>query len=364
MSLMKKMKKSTKIVGSDVLSESKLFSEKDEVPTSIYAINIALSGDIDGGMRAGILSIAANSRHFKTSFSLLIASAYMKKHKDAVLVFYDSEFGSGNTAFKSFGIDTERVLHIPITNIEEITFDLSSKLDNNNPDGIKRGDKVFILVDSIGNLASTKEAANAVEGHGASDFGLRAKSLKSFYRIITPHLTLKNIPMVVINHVYEEMKLYGKTIMSGGSGGMLASDNVWIIGRSQEKEGTELIGYNFNINIEKSRYIKEKSKIPILVSFDGGISKYTGILDLAVEAGEVVKPKQGWYSLVDKETGELIGSNKREKDTGTDEFLGVVVARESFKKWVRDNFQLGLNQMVSDDEVATKLASLDVDEDI
>ena len=365
MSLMKKMIKTTKIVGADILSDSKLFSEKEEFSTPVYAINLALSGDIDGGMRPGsLLSIAAHSRHFKTHFSLLIASAYMKKHSDAVLIFYDSEFGSGKTAFDSFGIDSSRVLHIPITNIEEITFDLSSKLDNNNADGIKRGDKIFILVDSIGNLASTKEAANAAEGHGATDMGLRAKSLKSFYRIITPHLTMKNIPMVVINHVYEEMKLYGKTIMSGGSGGLLSSDNVWIIGRSQEKDGTDLVGYNFNINIEKSRYVKEKSKIPILVTFDEGISKYTGMLDLAVEAGEVVKPKQGWYALVNKETGEIIGSNKREKDTDSDDFLGVVVKRESFKQWVRDNFQYSHTKLVSDEDIADKLASLDADADI
>ena len=347
--LMDKMLKNTKLSGADILSDSVLFLEKEVIPTDIPAINIALSGDLDGGLRPGLTTIAGQSRHFKSSYALLMAGAYMKKHPDGVILFYDSEFGSPSDYFSSFGIDPARVLHIPIMNIEELTFDLAKKLETTNDDGIKRGDKVFIFVDSVGNLASSKEAANAVDAHAASDMGTRAKSLKSFYRIITPHLNAKNIPMIVINHVYEEMKLYGKTIVSGGQGGMLSSDTVWIIGKSQEKDGTELLGYNFTINVEKSRYVKEKTKVPILVTFDGGISKYTGILPLAVEAGEVIKPSNGFYQLVDKSTGELIGNKIREKMTWSEDFLGVVLKRESFKVWIRDKYKIAqANMIVSD----------------
>jgi RecA/RadA recombinase len=347
--LMDRMIKNTKLVGADVLSDSKLFSEKEVIQTDIPAINIALSGDLDGGLRPGLTTIAGLSRHFKSSYALLMAGAYMKKHPDGMILFYDSEFGANADYFTSFGIDPNSVLHIPIMNIEELTFDLSKKLDTANDDGIKRGDKIFILVDSVGNLASKKEADNAVDGHGATDMGLRAKSLKSFYRIITPHLNAKNIPMVVINHVYEEMKMYGKTIVSGGQGGMLSSDTVWIIGKSQEKDGTELLGYTFNINVEKSRYVREKSKIPIIVKFDGGISKFTGILEMALAAGEVIKPKNAWYQLADKSTGELLGSAVREKMTQTEDFLGVVLKRESFKQWIRDTYKIAQSKMIMDD---------------
>jgi len=347
--LMERMIKSTKIKDADVLTDSKLFTDKETIQTAIPLINIALSGDIDGGLRPGLTSIAGPSRHFKSSYALLMAAAYMKKHEDAIIMFYDSEFGSPEAYFKSFGIDVNRVLHIPITNVEELKFDLMQKLDNKNADGIKRGDKVFILVDSVGNLASAREADNAVEGNSAQDM-TRAKELKSLWRLVTPHLNLKNIPMIAIQHTYMEMKMYGKNIMSGGQGGMLSSDNVWIIGKSQEKDGTDLIGYTFTINIEKSRYVKEKSKLEILVKFDGGISKYTGILDLAVLAGEVIKPKNARFQLVDKETGELIGDKPvKEEDTECEEFLGVVLKRESFKQWVRDTFKLAEGKMLADE---------------
>ena len=347
--LMDKLIKSTKIKDVSVLTDSKLFKDKAVIPTDVPLINIALSGDIDGGLRPGLTSIAGPSRHFKSSYALLMASAYMKKYDDAIILFYDSEFGSPEAYFTSFGIDPSRVVHIPITNIEEFKFDIMKKLDNSNEDGIKRGDHVFILIDSIGNLASIKEVDDAIEGNSAADMS-RAKQLKSTWRMITPHLTLKDIPLVAVQHTYEEQKLYGKTIMSGGQGGMLSSDNVWIIGKSQEKDGTELLGYTFTINIEKSRYVKEKSKLKVVVKFDGGISKYTGILDLAIEAGEVIKPKNARYQLVDKSTGEILGDPVKEEATENEKFLGVVLKRESFKQWVRENFQLARGTMLASDD--------------
>lgn len=345
--LMAKMAKTTKIKEASVLTESILFTEKDMIQTSIPLINIALSGDIDGGLRPGLTSIAGPSRHFKSSYALLMASAYLKKYDDAIIIFYDSEFGSPKEYFKSFGIDADRVFHIPFTNIEELKFDIMGKLDNSNADGIKRGDHVFILIDSIGNAASVKEFQDAVNENSAADMS-RAKSLKSLWRLITPHLTMKNIPLVAIQHTYEEQKMFGKTIMSGGQGGMLSSDNVWMIGKSQEKDGTELLGYTFTIMIEKSRYTKEKSKLKVVVKFDGGISKYTGILDLAIEAGEVIKPKNARFQLVDKSTGELLGEPVKVEATECEEFLGVVLKRESFKQWIREKFQIVQGTMVHD----------------
>lgn len=345
--LMSKLLKSTKIKEASALSDSVLFTKKDVITTAIPLINIALSGDIDGGLRPGLTSIAGPSRHFKSNYALIMAAAYMKKYEDAVILFYDSEFGSPAKYFESAGIDPERVVHIPITNIEELQFDLMSKLDRKNDDGIKRGDHVFILIDSIGNLASIREVNNAIEENGALDM-TRAKSLKGLWRMVTPFMTLLDIPMVAINHVYTEQKMFGKDIMSGGQGGMLSSDNVWIIGKAQEKDGTDLLGYKFTINIEKSRYTKEKSKLPVLVKFDGGISKYTGILDLALEAGEVIKPKNARFQLVNKETGELIGDPVKEEATENENFLGVVLKRESFKQWVRDKFQVATGALIAE----------------
>jgi hypothetical protein len=88
MSLLDKLKKNSKIKGTDILSESTLYSKKDVCQTSVPMINVALSGSIDGGLTSGLTVLAGPSKHFKTSFGLLMAAAYLKKHEDAVLLFY------------------------------------------------------------------------------------------------------------------------------------------------------------------------------------------------------------------------------------------------------------------------------------
>ena len=338
--LLDKIRKNSTIKDSSILDDSKLFNDVDETATEIYALNIALSGDIDGGLKSGILTVAGPSRHFKSLYSLIMASAYLRKHPDAALLFYDSEFGSPVSYFKSVGIDPARVIHTPVKNLEELKFDIMQQLD-----GIERGDKLFILIDSIGNLASVKEAQDALDGKSVGDM-TRAKAGKSLFRIITPYLRLKDIPLVQIGHIYMTQEIYSKPILSGGTGIMLASDNVWIIGRSQDKGSDGLDGYFFNINIEKSRYVREKSKIPINVKFEGGISKYAGLLDIALELGAVQKPSNGWYSTVDMSTGEMDSKKYRAKDTDTDEFWKPLIKCPIFKQKIRDRFQVSAGSLI------------------
>ena len=146
--------------------------------------------------------------------------------------------------------------------------------------------------------------------------------------------------MIVVNHTYKTMELYAKDIVGGGTGSYYSADNIFIIGRQQEKEGTEVIGYNFIINVEKSRYVKEKSKIPVTVSFNGGISKWSGLLDIALESGHVIKPSNGWYSKVDVETGEVEEKKFREKDTDTKDFWIPILKQKSFQQFVEDKYRV------------------------
>ena len=112
--------------------------------------------------------------------------------------------------------------------------------------------KVIIVIDSIGNLASKKELEDALNEKSVADMS-RAKALKGLFRMVTPYLTMKNVPLLAVNHTYQEIGLFPKSIVSGGTGIYYSADNIWIIGRQQQKQGTEVKGYNFVINVEKSR---------------------------------------------------------------------------------------------------------------
>ena len=284
-------------------------------------------------------------RSFKTGFALLLASSYLKKYPDGVILFYDSEFGTPQSYFTKFKIPLDSVVHTPITDVEELKFDLMKQLKE-----ITREDQVLIIIDSIGNLASKKEVEDAMNEKSVADMS-RAKQLKSLFRMITPHLTLKDIPLVAVNHTYKEIGMFPKDIVGGGTGGVYSADNIWILGRQQDKDGTEIQGYHFVINIEKSRYVREKSKIPITVSYEGGINRWSGLLELAIEGGYVVKPKVGWYAVVDKETGEVGSKNYRAGDIVDNKDFWVTILKETdFATWLKNRFSLDSDMSLMSDD--------------
>ena len=342
---MDKLKKNSKIKETAILSTSKFFTDKEMVPTDVPMVNVALSGSIDGGISPGLTVLAGPSKHFKTSFALLMAGAYMTAKKDAVMLFYDSEFGSPQSYFEQFGIDTSRVLHTPIKHVEDLKFDLINQLE-----ALDRDDDVIVVIDSIGNLASKKELDDALNEKGVADMS-RAKALKGLFRMATPYLAMKNIPMLAINHTYKEIGLFPKDVVSGGTGIYYSADNIWIIGRRQNKTGTEVMGYDFVIKVEKSRYVKEQSKIPITVSWDGGVEKNSGLLEVALAGGYVFKPSNGWYQRVDKNTGELVDPKVRQKDTLSNEFWAPIFETSDFATFLQKTYQIGYKSDINHESV-------------
>src|SRR6056300_1710300 len=346
MSLIDKLMKNSTSKMTAPLMDSKVYGKKEMATTPVPMVNVALSGRVDGGLTPGLLMLAGPSKHFKSAFGLMMAAAYQKKYEDAVILFYDSEFGTPQSYFESFGIDMDRVVHTPITDVEQLKFDITKQLQE-----MEKDDHVMIIIDSIGNLASKKEVEDALNEKSVADMS-RAKQLKSLFRIITPHLNLKDIPLVAVNHTYKEIGMFPKDIVSGGTGSYYSADAIWIIGRQQEKEGTEIAGYHFVINIEKSRHVREKSKIPITVTFEGGIAKWSGLLDVAEKLGYIRKPKVGWYEAVDPSTGEVLTEKlmraKELIDNG--DFWKQMFEKTDFAQAIRDNYTVGGKALFSENE--------------
>lgn len=334
--LMSKLRKNSSFKDGrvNVLSESKYLNDKTSTPTHIPAMNIAFSGTLNGGFTSGLTMLAGPSKHFKTAFGLIMMKAYMDANPESVVLFYDSEFGTPQAYFDIFEIDTTRIVHVPVTDLEELKFDMVSQLKELDTD-----DKVFIMVDSVGNLASKKEVDDAEKGSSAADM-TRAKQFKSLFRMITPHLTMKDIPMVAINHTYDSQGMFPTKVVSGGTGMYYSADTIWIIGRQQDKVGTEIAGYHFVINVEKSRFVKEKSKIPISVSWENGVDKFSGLLDMALGYGVLLR-SGAWLQHVDMETGEVIEKKFREKETHSAEFWEPILADTKFNDWIIAKYRVG-----------------------
>ena len=127
-SLMEKLARNSTVKLTASIMDSKVYGKKEMSPTPVPMVNVALSGRVDGGLTPGLLMLAGPSKHFKSAFALLMAAAYQKKNKDAVILFYDSEFGTPQAYFESFGVNMDQVIHTPITNVEELKFDIMKQL--------------------------------------------------------------------------------------------------------------------------------------------------------------------------------------------------------------------------------------------
>lgn len=345
--------KKSKLDGSSILSKSTFMNSKEYTSTPIPVINLAFSGKLDGGFSSGLHMLAGKSKSFKSLLGLIMCKAYLDKNPEGLILFYDSEFGITQSYLESNGIDAERVIHIPIMNIEEWKFDVMNKLEE-----LTRDDKVMIFVDSVGNLASKKEVEDALNEKSVADM-TRAKQMKSVYRMITPYLTKINIPMVVINHTYAGMDQYSPDVVSGGTGGIYSSDNIMVIGKRKIKDGKDLTGHTFILNAEKSRFIKEKSAIPFEVTFDGGIDTYSGLLDIAKITGHVECPKMGWYTRTSVENDK----NWRRKESSCKEFWQPLLEDENFLKAVKSLYSLDSGPLFREDLSEILNEDIDIDKE-
>ena len=332
--ILKRLKKTSSIEESCIFNDSDIYVLKESIPTPIPIINLVLSGKFfDGGITRGLTVWAGESRTFKTMGCLLCLKAYLDAHEDGIGMIYDSEFSFSPEYLNSFGIDTSRVFITPITDLDKLKNDVINQVD-----AIEHGEHVFIMIDSIGNLASLKEVDDAIVGKSTVDLS-RAKNMKSLFRMITPRVNLKNIPLFVIAHVYSEMGLYPKTIISGGSGILLSANTAIIMSRRKNSNKDEA-GYEFVMKAEKSRFIREGLKFPITIPAGGAIKKYSGLFDLAMQTGFI--EKEGMQYKVP----ELPEYKKqfRKNIEDSDEFWDMMFEKTTFVKTIEDGLKVSVDQ--------------------
>lgn len=322
----------------------------------IPLMNLMFSGSFNGGLCFGIHQLVGDSRTFKTNMAVMMAKGYLDYNKDydpsdlekqPVVVVFDSEFAIRPT-LKQFGISDDQIVYVPFENLEELKETLTQIIAD-----VKRGEKVFFLVDSISQVASIKEVADALKGDTKVDM-TRAKEMNSLFRIITPMLAIRDLPLVAINSFYEDnANQYADPIIKGGKQNFLSSDIIWFVSRAQDKDDEGLKGWFFNYKALKHRFVKEKSVFKLHVTFDGGIDWASGLIELGVES-KLIKQAGAWYELADElKTPELSKKFQRKQivNKGESGFLEALLASPKFHEFCEDKYRLENGEMVSEDLV-------------
>lgn len=281
------------------------------IDTGSYSFNALLSGSIYGGLPdSRITAIAGEAATGKTFFALGIVKAFLDKDPDAGVIYFESESAVSKSMVESRGIDSKRLVVMPVSTVQEFRTQSLSVLDKYIAQDKSKRKPIMFVLDSLGMLSTTKEMDDTAAGKETRDM-TRSQIVKSTFRVLTLKLGQAGVPMIMTNHTYDVIgSMFPQKEMGGGSGLKYAASSIIYLGKRKEKEGTEVVGNIIHCKNYKSRITKENAQIDVRLSYKHGLDRHYGLLDLAEEAG-IFKKVSTRIELPDgtKQFGKTINDN-------------------------------------------------------
>ena len=254
------------------------------IDTGSYAFNALLSASVYGGLPGNrITAIAGEAMTGKTFFALGICKNFLDTNKEAGVVYFESENAVSRELIEKRGLDSKRVVVVPVATVQEFRAKAIKIVDKYlEQDESKRKPLMFVL-DSLGMLSTTKEMTDTAEGKETRDM-TRSQIVKSTFRVLTLKLGKANVPMIMTNHTYDVIgSMFPQKEMGGGSGLKYAASSIIYLSKKKVKDGTEVVGNIIHCKNYKSRITKENAMIDVMLTYDKGLDKYYGLLELAEE---------------------------------------------------------------------------------
>ena len=334
MSFIKDLVKSSGNEYASIVSDGVAAGDVDQfVDTGSYIFNALLSGSLNGGLPMNkITALAGESATGKTFFALGMVKQFLEDHPEAAVIYFESESALTKDMIEERGIDSNRIVIVPVVTVQEFRNQSLSILDKYlETDESERPQMMFCL-DSLGMLSTTKEIEDTAEGKETKDM-TRAQITKGAFRVLTLKLGRAKVPMIVTNHTYDVIgSMFPQKEMGGGSGLKYAASSIIFLSKRKEKDGTEIVGNIIHCKNAKSRLTVENRMVDVRLTYDKGLDRYYGLLDLAL-AFDVFK-KQGTRVLLPTgktEYGKTINNNPEKYFT--EEVMAdlEVVVNEYFK---------------------------------
>jgi len=256
------------------------------IDTGSHIFNALLSGSIYGGIPNNkITAIAGETSTGKTFFCLGIVQHFLESNPDAGVIYFESESAISKQMIEDRGIDSNRMLLVPVTTVQEFRLQAIKILDKYIEQSAEERKPLMFVLDSLGMLSTTKEVEDSEAGKETRDM-TRAQVVKSIFRVLTLKLGKANVPLIVTNHTYDVVGAYIPTKeMGGGSGLKYAASTIVYLSKKKEKDGKEVIGNIIKCKTAKSRLTKENSNVETRLFYDRGLDRYYGLLELGEKHG-------------------------------------------------------------------------------
>ena len=344
MSFLKDLIKSTGNEYAGIVADGVQAGDVDSfVDTGSYIFNALLSGSLHGGLpKNKITAIAGESATGKTFFALGMVKQFLSDNPDAAVIYFESESAITKEMIEERGIDSKRIVIVPVVTVQQFRTQSISILDKYlESDESERPPMMFVL-DSLGMLSTTKEIEDTAEGKETKDM-TRAQIVKGAFRVLTLKLGRAKVPMIVTNHTYDVIgSMFPQKEMGGGSGLKYAASSIIYLSKRKEKDGTDIIGNIIHCKNAKSRLTVENKVVDVRLSYDTGLDRYYGLLDLALKHG-VFEKSSTRVKLPNGKTefGKTINNNPEKYFT--EEVM------ESLEQAVNTEFKYGSNSEIRTD---------------
>ena len=269
------------------------------IDTGSHIFNALLSGSIHGGLPSNkITALAGESATGKTFFLMGIVKSFLDSDPNAGVIYFESESAITKQMIVDRGIDPKRMVMMPVTTVQQFRTQALRVLDMYLDKDEADRQPMFLCLDSLGMLSTTKEVEDTAEGKETRDM-TRAQVLKAAFRVLTLKLGRAKVPMVVTNHTYDVVgSMFPTKEMGGGSGLKYAASSIVYLSKRKEKDGTEVVGNIIHCKNHKSRLTKENKIVDVRLTYDKGLDRYYGLLELA-EKYEVFKKSGPRFELPD-----------------------------------------------------------------
>ena len=287
MSFIKDLVKSSGNEYANIVSEGVAAGDVDTfVDTGSYVFNALLSGSLYGGLpKNKITAIAGESATGKTFFALGMVKQFLEDNPESAVIYFESESAISKQMIEERGIDSNRMVIVPVVTVQEFRQQAISILDKYLETPKDKRPHMMMCLDSLGMLSTTKEIEDTAAGKETRDM-TRAQVVKGAFRVLTLKLGRAGVPMIVTNHTYDVIgSMFPQKEMGGGSGLKYAASSIIYLSKKKEKEGTEVIGNIIHCKNAKSRLTVENRIVDVRLSYDSGLDRYYGLLDLALASG-------------------------------------------------------------------------------
>ena len=254
------------------------------IDTGSYIFNALLGGSIHRGLPSNkITAIAGESATGKTFFVLGMCKNFLDKNPDGGVIFFESESAITKEIIEERGIDSTRMVVMPVTTVQEFRHQSLTVLEKYSQQDKKEKKPLLLVLDSLGMLSTTKEMEDTQAGKETKDM-TRAQIVKAVFRVLTLKLGKAKVPLIITNHTYDVIgSMFPQKEMGGGSGLKYAASSIVYLSKRKEKDGTEIIGNIIHCKNYKSRLTKENKVVDVRLTYDKGLDRYYGLLDLALK---------------------------------------------------------------------------------